>query len=97
MTKKIPTIEPIGKNILVKPDEQKSKVSESGLITPANVEQEQKAIGEVIAVGDMIDHIKKGDKVIYGVYSGDDVEIAGVRYKILSADPDEKEVLAFLR
>lgn len=36
-------IQPRGKFILVRQDEEESRVSQSGLIVPSNVEQEQKS------------------------------------------------------
>jgi len=93
--KKIKII-PRGKQVLVKPDEEKSRILESGLVTPDNVEQERKAFGVVIAVGSEITDIKKGDKVIYGTYSGDDISFADtgkeVDYKLIYED----EILAFI-
>jgi len=64
-------ITPRAKQILVQPDPEKSRESESGLITPSNVEQEQKAIGTIIALGKGIEDLKKGERVIYGAYAGE--------------------------
>ena len=97
MTKKPKSIDPIGKNILVKIDDEDAKTTESGLVLPSNEEQEQKSTGEVIAVGSLVDNIKVGETVIFGKYAGDDVELDDVKYKILNTDADAREVLAFLR
>jgi co-chaperonin GroES (HSP10) len=64
-------IYPRSKQILVKPDSEESRESESGILTPDNVEQEKKSIGTVISVGKEIEDIKKDDRVIYGAYSGE--------------------------
>ena len=68
-------IRPRGKNILVKPDPEEARTSDYGITIPTNVEQDKKAIGEVIAVGSYITDIKPGDKVIYGVYSGEAIKL----------------------
>lgn len=88
---------PRGKRILVQRDEPESRESEFGIIAPENVEQEQKAFGTVIAVGDDIKDLKKGDRVIYGAYAGETIEemVKGkqVEYKLL----DDEDVIAFLK
>ena len=88
---------PRGKNILVKPDPEKSRISEHGITMPTNVEQDKKAIGTVMAVGPEIKDVKKGDKVIYGVYSGELIKIEEkgkeVDYVLLL----DEWVLAFLK
>lgn len=89
---KIPKIIPRGKQILVKPSEEGSRVSEYGLSAPSNDEREQKSTGIVIAVGSGVDDIKKGDCVVYGTFAGDDIEISGEDHKLV----DEEYVLAFI-
>lgn len=86
-------IKPRKLQILVKPQEEESRVSKkSGLVTPDSVEQEIKAIGEVVAIGGGIDDIKVGDKVIYGVYAGEVINFEEVEYKLLH----DEDVLASL-
>lgn len=88
---------PRGKRILVQRDEATSKESEHGILTPENVEQEQKAFGTVVAVGEGIKDLKKGDRVIYGAFAGETIEedVKGkvVEYKLL----DDEDVIAFLK
>lgn len=83
--------------MLVKRDEAKGGVSEHGIVTPENIEKEQKAYGTVVAVGPDIKDVKVGDRVVYGMYSGEDIEQdekgAKVQYKLL----DDEDVIAFLR
>lgn len=90
-------ITPRGKRILVQRDEAGPRESEHGIITPDSVEEEQKAYGTVLAVGDGITDLKKGDRVIYGAYAGETIEedIKGkkVEYKLL----DDEDVIAFLK
>ena len=87
------TIIPRGKHILVKPDDEESRVSKSGLVKPGNIEQERKSVGTVIEIGSEIEDIKKDDKVIYGTYAGDEVQLNDVEYKLIH----EEYILAFLK
>jgi len=88
---------PRGKNVLVKPDPEQSRTTEYGISIPTNVEQDKKAVGIVIATGSEIKDIKVGDRVIYGVYSGESVKLmengVEVDYVLLL----EEWVLAFLK
>lgn len=65
---------PRGPYVLVKPDDEKSLENEFGILMPENTEQEQKAQGEVMAVGSKVDDLKKGHKVIYGMYAGEKIK-----------------------
>lgn len=92
------TIIPRGKNILVLRDEAKGGVSKHGIVSPDNVEKEQKAYGTVIAVGSLVKDVNKGDHVIYGAYAGEDIEVESdsgkkIEYKLL----DDEDVIAFLK
>lgn len=93
---KTPKIRPRGKQVLVKPEGEKSRESFSGLVMPSNVEQEQRAIGTVVSVGPEIKDIKKGDRVIYGAYAGEKIKLnegtKEVDYVLLF----DEDVLAFL-
>lgn len=87
-------ITPLGDRILVKVLETEEKTV-SGIVIPDSA-KEKKAEGEVVAIGDGEKvtklKIKKGDIVLFGKYSGDDVEVDKIDYKILK----EEEVLAVL-
>jgi len=89
-------IMPRGKQVLVQPDPEKSRVSDHGLVTPENVEQEKKAVGTVIAVGPEIQDVKKGDRVIYGAFLGEHIKLKegseDVDYILLHDD----DIIAFL-
>ena len=79
-------IKPLGDRILVKPLTQE-EVTKSGIVLAATAEKEKKEQGEIVAVGDG-EKIKKlnlkvGDKVLFGKYAGDEVEIDKVEYKFL--------------
>ena len=88
-------IKPRKGQILIQQDEidQQSKY---GIYSPSNVEKEQKAIGVVIAIGSEIEDIKKGDRVIFGVFAGEKITIKNkdkdIEYMLLFDD----DVLAII-
>jgi len=87
---------PRGNWVLIKPEDTQTLESESGIVIPSNVEQEQKAIGTVIEVGKFIDDIEKGEKVIYGVYAGEKISINNsnkVDYLLLK----DEDIIAFVK
>ena len=90
-------VKPLGDKILVEILDAEEK-TKGGIILP-DTAKEEKAEGKVIAVGTgkVLDsgkvqplEVKKGDKVIFGKYSGDEIVIDGRKHKILK----ESEVLA---
>lgn len=89
-------IKPLGDRILVKPLQQEQTTA-SGIVLPETGEKEKKAQGEIISIGDG-EKIKKlnlqiGDKVLFGKYAGDDVEVEKQELKILKDD----EILAVIQ
>ena len=94
---KNPKITPRGKWIYVQQDAEEARVSDSGLYTPDNIEQEKKAFGQVLAVGDKIKDIKVGQRVVYGLYAGETLKFKDdnskdVDFKLLHDD----DVIAFI-
>jgi len=58
----------------------------SGKIIIPDTAKEKPRLGMVIAVGtdeDLQEKIKVGDKILYGKYVGDEVELAGSKYLIV--------------
>lgn len=88
-------IQPLGDRVLVKILETEETTA-SGIVLPDSA-KEKKAEGEVIAIGGGEDVAKlglsTGDRVLFGKYSGDEVEVDGEEYKILKDD----EVLAVVK
>lgn len=89
--------QPLGDRVLVKPT-PKEETTKSGIIIPTSA-QEEKAEGEVVALGTGIKEgkkyefsVKKGDKVLYGKYSGEELKIEGAEYKVMR----EEEILGIL-
>lgn len=92
-------LRPLGERVIVRalPQEEKTK---SGIYLP-DTAKEKPQQGEVMAVGHgkVTDdgktipmHVKKGDKVLYGKYSGTEVKLDGEEFLIIK----ESEILAIL-
>ncbi len=79
-------IKPLGDRVLVKPLTTE-EVTKSGIVLPETAEKEKKEQGEVVAIG-AGEKIKKlglkvGDKVLFGKYSGEEIEVGKIDYKFL--------------
>ena len=90
-------VRPLGDKILVEVLEAEEK-TKGGIILP-DTAKEEKTEGKVVAVGSgkvlesgkvQLLEVKKGERVIFGKYSGDEILIDGKKHKILK----ESEVLA---
>jgi chaperonin GroES len=92
-------IKPLADRILVKPLEAEEK-TKGGIIIPDNAKEKPQK-GEVVAVGPgkiadngqkITMELKKGDKVLYGKYSGTEVTVDSQEYLIVK----ESDVLAVI-
>ena len=90
-------VRPLADRVLVEVLEAEAK-TKGGIILP-DTAKEEKTEGRVIAIGagKMLEsgkiqaiEVKKGDRVLFGKYSGDDLMIDGVKHKIVK----ESEILA---
>ena len=90
-------IKPLGDKILVEVLEAEEK-TKGGIILP-DTAKEEKTEGKVISVGTgkVLEsgkiqplEVKKGDRVIYSKYAGDELLIEGKKHKVLK----ESEVIA---
>lgn len=88
------TIKPLADRVLIKPAPAEEKTV-GGIIIP-DTAKEKPLQGSVLAVGcgtkdeDMV--LKEGDTVLYGKYSGTEVELDGEKYLIMR----QSDVLAVL-
>jgi chaperonin GroES len=91
-------IKPLADRVIVKPMEKETM--KGGIIIPDTV-KEKPMQGTIVAVGPgqisdsgdrVAPEVKKGDVVLYGKYSGTEVNVDGVDYLILR----ESDVLAIL-
>ena len=92
-------VKPMEDRVLLKPMEAEQKTS-GGIIIPDNAKEKPQK-GEVVAVGPGKTNdkgqkiemtLKKGDKVLYGKYSGAEITIDGKDYLIVR----ESDVLAVI-
>lgn len=78
-------IKPLADRVLIEPAEAEQKTA-SGIIIP-DTAKEKPQRGKVVAVGGGTkDHemtVKVGDQVLYGKYSGTEVDIDGIKYMIM--------------
>ena len=86
-------IRPLQDRILVQRVEEEEK-TKGGIIIP-DTAKEKPAEGKVVAVGNgklgddgkrVPLEVKKGDKILFGKYSGTEVKIEGVEYLIMRED-----------
>ncbi len=98
-------VRPLGNRVLVKQESQE-EVTKSGIVLPDTADKEKKAVGTIVALGNGSEisalGLKVGDKVVFGKYAGDEVEMdedgKKVEYKILHVgrEKDESDVLALV-
>ena len=79
-------VQPLQDRVIVKPAEKAEKTA-GGIIIP-DTAQEKPQRGEVVAVGkgakrDEPMTVKVGDTVLFGRYSGTEIEIEGDKYLLL--------------
>ena len=78
-------IKPLADRVLIEPAEAEQKPA-SGIIIP-DTAKEKPQRGKVVAVGKGTkDHemtVKVGDNVLYGKYSGTEIEFDGTKYMIM--------------
>jgi len=81
-------MKPINDRVVVKPAEAEEKTA-GGIILP-DTAKEKPQRGEVVAVGPGKDGnkmtVKKGDKVLYGKYSGQEISYKGEDFLIMRED-----------
>jgi chaperonin GroES len=92
-------VKPLADRVIVKPLEAEQKTA-GGIIIPDNAKEKPQK-GEIVAVGNgkiadngekVAMELKKGDKILYGKYSGTEVSIEGQEYLIMR----ESDVLAVI-
>jgi chaperonin GroES len=92
-------VKPLSDRVVVKPLEAEQKTA-GGIIIPDNAKEKPQK-GEIVAAGPgkISDNgqkipmeVKKGDKVLYGKYSGTEVTVDGTEYMIMR----ESDILAVI-
>lgn len=75
----------IDDKILVEREEVEDQKTPGGIIIP-DTAKEKPQLGTVVAVGtdeEMKDLVKKGDKVLFGKYTGDEIDFEGKKYLVV--------------
>jgi chaperonin GroES len=94
-------VKPIGDRILVQNLKQE-EITASGIVLPASAEKEKKAQGKIVALGNGEEisrlGLKIGDTVVFGKYSGEEIEVDNEEFRILnvSKEKDDSDVLAIV-
>jgi chaperonin GroES len=92
-------VKPLSDRVIVKALDAEEKTA-GGIIIPDNAKEKPQK-GEVVAVGPgkisdsgqkIVMEVKKGDKVLYGKYSGTEVTVDGKEYLIMR----ESDILAVI-
>ncbi len=78
-------ITPLGERVLLKQQKQSEERTRSGLYLPKS--KDEKKEGVIVAVGTTREGnplpLKHGDRVIYGGYSSEEIEIDGEKHLII--------------
>ncbi|MEK7539655.1 MAG: co-chaperone GroES [Patescibacteria group bacterium] len=89
-------LQPLGDRVLIEPLVQE-ETTKSGIVLPETVEKNKKEEGKVLAIGDgekvKALNLSVGDVVLFGKYSGDDVEFEDKELKFLK----HEDVLAVVK
>ena len=79
-------VQPLGQNVLIETQEADKKTN-AGIYLPDNASEEKPQEGKVVAIGDSKEiNVKKGQKVIYSRFTGNEVSIDGKEYLIVKAE-----------
>jgi chaperonin GroES len=84
----------IDEKLLVQPDEIEDDKTPGGIIIP-DTAKEKPQKGKVVAVGtdeELKDLIKVGDRIVFGKYTGDEIEYDGKKYLVVQ----RSDILAIL-
>lgn len=88
-------IQPLDDRVLVTPEDDASEQRTKGGLYIPDSAKEKPRTAKVAAVGtddDLKEKVKVGDRILYGKYAGDEFELDGKKYLVLSRN----EVLAVL-
>lgn len=94
------TIQPLGKRVLVQPDEVE-QTTKGGLVLPPSASDDKRpATGTILTLGEGRDDgkdiqfdVKVGDRIYFKKYSPEEIEIEGKKYLLL----DTEDILAVIK
>lgn len=85
---------PLGKRVLVERIEEEKKTN-SGIIIPDNA-TEKPSVGVIMEISKEVEkegEVKKGDKVLFGKYQGNEVKVDGKDFIVL----ESKDIFGVLK
>lgn len=82
---------PLAGKVLLKPEEDPLR-TKSGLFIPDIARDKKNGFARVVAVGDGVEAVVKGDRILAETYAGREVRVEGQDLLIV----DEQEILAVL-
>jgi len=93
-------IQPLGKRVLVKPDEAE-QVTKGGLVLPPSTgEDKRPAMGTILILGigkrkgeEIKFDVKVGDRIYFKKYAPEEIEMDGKKYLLLDVD----DILAIIK
>ena len=75
----------IDDKVLVEREEVEDQKSPGGIIIP-DTAKEKPQIGTIVAVGtdeELKDLVKKGNRIVFGKYTGDEIDFEGKKYLVV--------------
>lgn len=100
MSKEI-NIQPIGKRVLIKPEEVENKTTGGLVIPPSATDDKTPAMGTILKLGTGKDEkgkevsfdVKIGNKVFFKKYAPEEIDVEGEIYLLLNAE----DILAIIK
>jgi len=83
-------LKPIGKRVVIKKLEAEEKTA-SGIVLPSQA-KEKPQFAEIVAVGEEVNEVKAGDKVVFKKYVGTEIKVDGEELTIC----DVEDILAIM-
>lgn len=84
-------IQPLFDKVLIQPEKAEEKTA-SGIYIPDTAKQDKPQFGEIIAIGEKVNTIKVGQKVVFPKYGPIELTLEGQEYLIVK----EEDILATL-
>ncbi len=93
-------IQPLGKRVLVQPDEIEEKTAGGLVLPPSSTDDKKPETGVVVKLGEgkfkgkaISFDVKIGDRIYFKKYSPEEIELSGEKYLLLDSD----DILAIIK
>jgi chaperonin GroES len=84
-------IQPLFDKVLIQPEKAEEKTA-SGIYIPDTAKQDKPQLGEIMAIGEKVNTVKIGQKVVFPKYGPVELTLGGQEYLIVK----EEDILATL-